>query len=195
MEKLIELIPLAEIGSGMARIRDNSVEIQINGVSGGLKAWLIGGEAVPVGNIVEGKLFKNINTKGHIGILITQSGRQMFIGKFEKENVIEETITESKEPAPFNENGFNWKKVTGKSFPESAECVRFILSNRAVYENYKKYGHYWVGDCETGGALALRCEEDYDPLEFLGKIKTHENGYVVVCVDKKTNKLYIPQKR
>ena len=89
MEKVIELIPLAEIGQGRAKIRDNSVEIEINGVSGGLKAWLIGGEAVPIGNIVDGKLQKSISTKGHIGILITQSGRQMFIGKFEKENTPE----------------------------------------------------------------------------------------------------------
>lgn len=190
MEKLIELIPLAEIGSGEARVRDNSVEIHIIGVNGGLKAWLIGGEAVPIGNIVDGKLSRNISTKGHIGILITQSGRQMFIGKFEKgcEHKVEEIV----EPTPFSAGGFNWKKITGKSFPESAGGVRFILSNRAVYENYKKYGHYWIGDCETAGAVALKCEEDADPLEFLGEIKKRENGYVIVCVDKKTNKLYTP---
>ncbi len=190
MEKIIELIPLAEIGQGRAKIRDNSVEIEITGVSGGLKAWLIGGEAVPIGNIVDGKLQKSISTKGHIGILITQSGRQMFIGKFEKEDA-PETI-EIKETAPFNVEGFNWKKITGKSFSEVSREIRFILSNKTIYENYKKHGHYWVGDCETSGALALRCEDESDPLEFLGKIKMRENGYVIVCIDKKTNKLYIP---
>lgn len=188
MEKHIELIPLAEIGQGRALIRENSVEIQVSGISGALKAWLIGGEAVPVGNIVDGKLFKNISTKGHMGILITQSGRQMFIGKFEKENISEEPS----ESAPFNISGFNWKKVTEKSFLGVSGEVRFILSNKAVYDNYKKYGHYWVGDCETSGALALRYDDESDPLGFLGEIKLRENGYVIVCIDKKTNKLYIP---
>lgn len=189
MEKQIELIPLAEIGQGRAKIRDNSVEIEITGVSGGLKAWLIGGEAVPVGNIVEGKLFKNISTKGHMGILVTQSGRQMFIGKFEKENGVES------ESVPFNISGFNWKKITDKSFSELSREIRFILSNKSVYDNYKKYGHYWVGDCETSGALALKYDNEKDPFEFLGDIKLKENGYVIVCINKETNKLYIPQKR
>lgn len=190
MEKIIELTPLAEIGQGRAKIKDNSVEIEINGVSGGLKAWLIGGEAVPIGNIVEGKLQKSISTKGHIGILITQSGRQMFIGKFEKENASE--TVEIKETVPFNVEGFKWEKITGKSFSEVSREIRFILSNKNIYENYKEHGHYWVGDCETSGALALKCDDESDPLEFLGKNKIRENGYVIVCIDKKTNKLYIP---
>ena len=90
MEKRIELIPLAEIGQGNAYVTENSVEINLTGVSGALKAWLIGGEAVPIGNIVDGKLYKSVSTKGRIGILITQSGRQMFIGKFGKEIPAEE---------------------------------------------------------------------------------------------------------
>jgi len=191
MEKRIELIPLAEIGQGSAKIKDNSVEIEITGINGGLKAWLIGGEAVPIGNVVDGKLFKNISTKGHIGILITQSGRQMFIGKFEKENITEEKT----ESVPFNIAGFNWKKVTKKSFAELSDEIRFILSNKYIYENYKKHGHYWVGECETSGALALKCDEETDPLGFLDGAKIKENGYVIVCIDKKTSKLYIPQKR
>lgn len=190
MEKRIELIPLAEIGHGNARVTENSVEINLTGVSGALKAWLIGGEAVPIGNIVDGKLFKNISTKGRIGILITQSGRQMFIGKFEKEEIVE-----VREEVPFNIAGFKWKKITDKSFSELNGEIRFILSNKSVYDNYKAYGHYWVGDCETSGALALKCDDETDPLDFLGKVKLKENGYVIVCIDKKTNKLYIPQKR
>lgn len=190
MEKQVELIPLAEIGQGRARVTDSSVEITLVGVSGALKAWLIGGEAVPIGNIVDGKLFKNISTKGHMGILITQSGRQMFIGKFEKV----ETANKEEE-VPFNIDGFRWKKITTKSFSELAGEIRFLLSNKSVYDNYKAYGHYWVGDCETSGALALKCDDKTDPLEFLGKNKFKENGYVIVCIDKKTNKLYIPEKR
>ena len=43
--------------------------------------------------------------------------------------------------------------------------------------------------------LALKYDEETDPLGFLGEIKVKENGYVIVCIDKQTNKLYIPQKR
>ena len=85
MEKRIELIPLAEIGHGHARITQDSVEIEVGGISGGMKAWLIGGEAIPIGNIVDGKLRRHVDTRRHIGVLITQSGRQMLIGKFAEE--------------------------------------------------------------------------------------------------------------
>ena len=189
MEKRIELIPLAEIGRGNARVTENRVEIEVSGISGGMKAWLIGGEAVAIGNIVNGKLEKNIDTKGHIGILVTQSGRQMLIGKFSEE---EEIADEIYEEVPFKMEGFNWRKITEKSFPKTNEKIRFILSNKIIYENYKKYGHYWIGENKNSGALALKYEEENDPLEFLGKMKTRKNGYVIVCIDNKTNSLYIP---
>ena len=44
MEKQLKLIPLAEVGEGTAAVSENSVSIRISGVSGGLKAWLIGGK-------------------------------------------------------------------------------------------------------------------------------------------------------
>ena len=206
MEHYIELIPLAEIGHGCARITDDTVEIEVGGISGGMKAWLIGGEAVPIGNIVGGKLRRSVDTRGHIGILITQSGRQMMIGKFSEENTqnsiekqekIEETagnIKQKSEPMPFEMEGFDWKKFTQKSFSGISRELRFILSNKNVYDNYRKHGHFWVGECEGSGALALKCDEsESDPLEFLGKVKLRKNGYVIVCVDKKTNKLYLPE--
>ena len=195
MKKTIELLPLAEIGHGTAHITENSVEIEVSGISGGMKAWLIGGEAVAIGNIVNGKLIKNINTKGHIGILITQSGRQMLIGKFseKEENIKEETARQINETVPFKIEGFNWRKITEKSFPEAGDEIRFILSNKSIYENYKKYGHYWIGENKNSGALALKYEEENDPLEFLGKMKIRKDGYVIVCIDNKTKRLYIPE--
>lgn len=199
MEKQIELTALAEIGRGCARVTDNSVTIEISGISGGMKAWLIGGDAVPIGNIVDGRLSRKIDTRNHSGILITQSGRQMLIGRYnEKEENKEEENTEvvsvpEKEQVPFELAGFDWKKITEKSFDGISRELRFILSNKNVFDNYKKHRHYWVGDCASSGALALRCEEtEDDPLEFLGKIKFRKNGYVIVCIDKETNKLYIP---
>lgn len=203
MEKQIELMPLAEIGRGCARITDNLVEIEISGISGGMKAWLIGGEAVPVGNIVNGRLRREIDTRGHNGVLITQSGRQMLIGTYCEEQPVQEHEKEAEkensslpevEKAPFEIAGFNWQKFTEKSFDTISRELRFIMSNKNVYDNYKKHKHYWVGENEQGGALALKYDEaEPDPLEFLGKIKLSKNGYVIVCVDKETNKLYIPE--
>lgn len=191
MEKIIELVPLAEIGSGCARITDNSVEIEVNGISGGMKAWLIGGEAVAIGNIVDGKLRKNVETGSHYGVLITQSGRQMLIGKYRDE---EGTKAENKEILPFDSSGFNWKKVTGRHFDNLCDELRFLISNKKVYDSYRKYGHYYVGENERAGALAVACANpDINPLEF-GNIKgIYKNGYVIVCVDKATKKLYIPK--
>lgn len=192
MEKLIELTPLAETGKGCVRIKDNSVEIEVSGINGGMKAWLIGGEAVHIGNIVDGKLSRSIDTRNHNGVLITQGGRQMLIGRYSDEEY-EEELPQKEEEAPFDKIGFDWKKFTGKSFEGLSRELRFILSNKSVYDNYKKHRHYWVGENKTGGALAFKMEEtDPDPFEFLGKLKISRDGYVIVCVDKETNKLYIP---
>ena len=48
-----------------------------------MKVWLIGGEeAEKVGNIVNGKLEKKVDTTRHTGILIPQGGRKLFIGQY-----------------------------------------------------------------------------------------------------------------
>lgn len=205
MEKTITLTPLAEIGKGKARVTDSLVELEINGISGGMKAWLIGGEAVPIGNIVDGKLRKEIDTTGHSGVLITQSGRQMLIGRYaeEKEEVLEKkTDTFQKTPEEEDESllpesieGIQWIKKTEGNFSPLCRELRFILSNRNTYENYKKHHCYWIGENESTAALALPVEEDgEDPLGFLGGVATRRNGYCIVCVDKETKRLYIPEK-
>lgn len=198
MEKVIELTPLAEMGRGSAKITDTSVEILVSGICGGMKAWLIGGEAQSIGNLVDGKLQKSIDTKKHNGILITQTGRQMFIGKYAEENEkipelpVENTKKED-ESIPFEVGGFNWKRVTGKSYANLCEELRYILSNRSVYDNFRKHGHYFVGESDGSSALGLLVNEsDRNPLEFLSGEKLYKNGYVIVCVDKETKKLYIP---
>ena len=189
MIKQIKLRALAETGCGNATITENSVSIEISGINGGLKAWLIGDEAIHIGNIVDGRLSRNIDTTKHYGILITQGGRQMLVGRYCEGD-------EEKEHAPFEISGFNWKKVTGKSFDKTQGYIRFILSNRAIYENYKKHRHYWLGESECGDALALCCEnEEAIPLEFSGKPSLYKNGYAIICVDKKTGRLYIPDEK
>lgn len=198
MEKIIELTPLAEIGRGSARITDTSVQIQTNGVCGGMKAWLIGGEAESIGNLVDGKIEKSVDTKKHNGILITQTGRQMFIGKYAQESESEavphlKTAEKTEENAPFQIDGFNWKKLTGKSYKNLQEEIRYILSNKSVYDNFKRHGHYYVGESDGSSALGLFVNENEgNPLSFLSGEKLYKNGYVIVCVDKKTKKLYIP---
>ena len=101
MEKIaVNLIPLAELGGGRAEITDSSVDIDIAGINGSLKAWLTGGEAVPIGNIVGGRLRREIDTTGHNGILVTQSGRQMLYAEYRREN---EEASAQKAPAVFTE--------------------------------------------------------------------------------------------
>ena len=196
MKKYVELIPLAEIGHGYANVTDDSIEIEVGGINGSMKAWLIGGEAVPIGNIVNGKLHRKIDTRHRIGILVTQGGRQMLIGKFSPNAESTEDVVENKkeETVPFEFSGFEWKKFSEKSFSNLSPALRFILSNREVYENYKKHRHYWVGESETTGALALKCENsDTDPLSFTGNLKIRKDGYIIVCIDKETGKICIPK--
>ena len=199
MEKIIELTPLAEIGRGSARVTDTSVQIQINGVCGGMKAWLIGGEAESIGNLVDGKLEKIIDTKKHNGILITQTGRQMFIGKYAQDSEsaplpLAKTEEKIQEKIPFQVSGFNWKRVTQKNYKNLQEEIRYILSNKSVYDNFKRHGHYYVGESDGSSALGLLVNEsENDPFSFLSGEKLYKNGYVIVCVDKKTKKIHIPK--
>lgn len=187
MEKIIELTPLAEIGKGSARITDNSVEIEVSGINGGMKAWLIGGEAVAIGNIVDGKLSKIIETGNHCGVLITHSGRQMLIGRY-KDEASAEVI---KEKVPFDVSGFEWKKITERSFHNLCDELRFLISNRKVYDSYKKYGHYYIGENDSSSAIAVACGgEDFTWGDVRG---IYKNGYAIVCVDKKTKRLYLPK--
>lgn len=188
MEKIIELTPLAEIGKGSAKITDNSIEIETSGISGGLKAWLIGGEAQTIGNLVDGRLRRILDTKNHSGILITQSGRQMLIGHYKEGVKGQETS-----PLPFQSYGFEWKKITQKKFDNLCDELRYLISNKKVYESYKKYGHYYVGEKGNTSALAVACGEgEVNPLVFGNISGIYKNGYVIVCVDRKTKHLYLP---
>ena len=190
MEKIIELKPLAEIGKGYAKIKPDSVEIEISGIIGALKAWLIGGEAQSIGNIVDGKLRKNTDTTKNSGVLITQSGRQMMIGMYKES---EKVLPSEDVLPPFKIDGIKWKRVTGRTYHDLSEEIRYILSNKNVYDNYRKHRHYWVGDGEECGALALCCSENENPLQFISEKILYKNGYAIVCVDKKTKKIYLPE--
>lgn len=186
--KNIELKPLCEIGNGSAKITDESVEIEVFGISGGMKAWLVGGEdAEHIGNIVSGKLHKRIDTTRHNGILITQSGRQILMGAY-AETIV--PSVEMEESAPFEEKGVKWKKHTGKNYSGLCNELRYILSNKSVYKSYKRYGHFWVGENEEYGALALKIENPGEnPFARFGELCVYENGYVMVGVDKKTKEI------
>ncbi len=183
--KIVKFSQLAELGEGSFEITDFSVNISISGINGALKAWLIGGEAVPIGNIVSGKLYKNIDTTKHSGILITQSGRQILIGYYADD------ISENNFPLDIKE--VIWQKINSKSFPSTSDAVKYILSNKPVYDCFKKYGFYWVGKCNEYEIIALPCNQNENPLVFLGNKSIIHNGYQIVCVDDKNKKIFQPK--
>lgn len=175
MPKRVELLPKAEIGRAYALVDENRVEIHVAGVMGALKAWLVGGENVPIGNIVGGRLVREVDTRPHRGILITQSGRQMFYGGWsdeENEPPVGESAEEKreeKEPptektdayAPLPD--FAWEKITGKSFPSTDERVRYALSTRAFFDAFRKNGYYLFGRDGEKFALAVKRTEGENP--------------------------------
>ena len=188
MEKIIELKPLCDIGKGSARVTEKSVEIEVSGIIGGMKAWLVGREeAEKIGNLVEGKLKRSVDTTRHNGILITQCGRQIMMGAY-AESIIQD-VEKTVEEAPFETPGINWRKFTGKSYADLGEELRYMLSSKNVYHNFKEHGHYWAGENERYGALALKCEKSSpNPFYMFSEMCEYKNGYVIVCVDKETKK-------
>ena len=187
MKKIIKLTSLCEIGKGSAEVTENSVKIEVQGIFGSMKAWLVGREeAEKIGNIVDGKLYRQVDTTRHNGILVTQNGRQILMGAY-AESIVP---TPQNESVPFDDAGIKWEKITKKSYDGLCEELRYILSNKNVYHNYKKFGHYWAGENDECGALALRYDEESEnPFLRFSDMCEYKNGYVIVCVDKKTKKI------
>ena len=192
-KKTVDFQKLAEFGSGYAIVDDKSVAIVTEGINGSLKAWLTGGDAMQIGNLVGGKLKRNVDTKSHNGILITQSGRQMLYARYRED---EEIITQA-ENAEITENekifkygNFKWEKITDVKYPCENSAVKYILSNKSVYDNFLKNGYYIYGENENGFALAFYGEEDDSPLSFLGVKPIYHNKYFVICINEKENSLY-----
>lgn len=188
MPKRIDLKPLAELGRGYVIIDENSIEIRISGVMGALKVWLIGNNNVPLGNVTGGKLIRQINTGEFHAVLITQSGRQMFYGEWEKpESAKQEKETAAEPPAPTRENpyaplpDFGWEKITGRDFPTGDERVRYVLSNNAFYADFKKHGWYLFGRDGDRYALAIRHIQG-DPAPFPGISGSKQAGEYIYVV-------------
>ena len=186
----IKLTPLLETGSGSAFVSENSVCIEVRGVNGGLKAWLVGGsEAFAIGNLVNGKLEKKIDTTKHRGILITQSGRQMFIANYAN---LPLEISEGplKNDAPQIGEGFSWEKITSKKFNKS-RAVKYILSNKPVYDSFLRHGYYWLGKKGNVYLIAIPCgKNEENPLLFLKLPENIKNGFSYVFVDEEKNRFY-----
>lgn len=181
MPKRIELRALAEVGRGYAVIDEKRIEIRVSGVMGALKVWLLGSSNVPLGNITGGKLIRDINTENYHGILITQSGRQMFYGEWkEPETPDPETAAAPNPYEPLPDYG--WEKITGRDFPTGDEHVRFALSNNAFFANFKKHGYYLFGRDGDRFALAIRYDNG-DPAPFpctKGAVQAGEYIYVII---------------
>ncbi|MGN1098156.1 MAG: hypothetical protein ACI4SS_04605 [Clostridia bacterium] len=190
MPKRIELKSLAEIGRGYAIIDDSKVEVRVSGIMGVLKAWLIGKENKLLGNIVNGKLIRETDTRDFHGLLITQSGRQMFYGQWrdgdEKVNNEENRAEENRVPATENPYSplpdFHWEKITGRDFPSTNERIRFALSNDAFFAAFKKHGYYLFGKDGERFALAIKhAQDEPQPFPYVdGATEAGEYMYVVV---------------
>ena len=184
MRKTISFTPLAEMGGGYAEIDEKTVKIRVSGINGVLKAWLIGREAKQIGNLVGGKLDKEIDTRNHEGILITQSGRQMLVGYYQK--------NEETEKPPLVMENLSWRKITEKRFGKMTDAVKYILCNQSVYDCFKMYGHYWIGKGDECEIIALPCKKGENPLKFMGNTY-FKNGYAIVCVDEKNERIFLPE--
>lgn len=186
----VELTPLLETGSGSVFVNENSVSIEVKGINGGLKAWLIGGsDAATIGNLVNGRLEKKIDTTKHRGILITQSGRQMFIANYTN-LPLEDVTVPLKSDTPQIGEGFSWEKITSKKFTKS-RGVKYILSNTTVYDSFLRHGYYWLGKKGSIYLIAIPCgKNEENPLLFLKLSENVKNGFSYVFVDEEKSKIY-----
>lgn len=179
----IELKALNSFGICKAFVEPHSVTIKVYGVSGCLKAWLTGEETVELGNLVNGTITREIDTSKYDGILLTQSGRQMFYGKF-KVSTHPRPVKDEKSVLPFND-GFTWQEVTTKTFPSENLSIRYILSHKCFYNAFLLHGKYYYGKKGDIRAVAIECNIKSEPHPFLhlSPYATYKDGYMIVCAD------------
>lgn len=188
-KKEIELKALNSFGIAKAYVDEDSVTIKVYGVSGCLKAWLTGEKTLELGNIVNGALTKEVNTKSYDGILLTQSGRQMFFGKLpncEKKPTVTNQASEKITEPIFNFNdGYSWKEITAKEYPSENLSVRYILSHKCFYNAFLLHGRYYYGTKGDKCAVAIECNIKNEPHPFLhlSAYATYKDGYMIVCAD------------
>ncbi len=188
----IELKSLNSFGIAKAYVDKKSVSIRVYGVSGCLKAWLTGEKTVEIGNLVNGSIKKDIDTSPYDGVLLTQSGRQMFYGKFRTDAPKEQNepdLLNEKPDAPifsFND-GYTWKEISSKKFPSDNLSVRYILSHKCFYNAFMLHGKYFYGTNGDKIAIAIECDIKNEPHPFLNlsAYATCRDGYMIVVTDGK----------
>lgn len=186
----IELKSLNSFGICKAYVTKDSVTVKVYGISGCLKVWLTGKTTTELGNMVNGTLTKQIDTSPYEGILITQSGRQMFYGKF--------TYDEAPQPAPCSDkkqsepifsfnDGYTWKEITTRAYPSDNLSVRYILSHKSFYNAFLLHGRYYYGEKEDKCAVAIECniKSEPHPMLHLSAYSVYKDGYMIVCADTK----------
>jgi hypothetical protein len=196
IRKELELKSMYSLGVCKAIITDNSVFIKVYGVAGCLKAWLTGScESLELGNLVNGSMEKEVDTKNYSGILITQSGRQMFYGCFkddEKENEVSPppVSVESRDKIFSFNDGYSWRAVTDKRYPSDSLSVRYILSHRSFYNAFLLHGKYFYGENGAMAAVAIECDIKNEPHPFphLSDFAILRDGYLIVCADTASKK-------
>ena len=140
----IELKSLNSFGIAKAYVDEKSVTVKVYGVSGCLKAWLTGEKTVELGNLVNGSITKEIDTTPFDGILLTQSGRQMFYGKIRSTPKGQPSCEDLPKKGVMGfDDGFTWKEITSKKFPSENLSVRYILSHKCFYNAFLLHGKYY----------------------------------------------------
>ncbi len=194
----IELKSLNSFGIAKAYVDEKSVSIRVYGVSGCLKAWLTGKKTVELGNLVNGSIKKEIDTTSFDGILLTQSGRQMFYGKFSPTGTDPTdanlskgavSIGKASDEAPifsFND-GYTWQAISSKKFPSDNLSVRYILSHKCFYDAFMLHGRYYYGTKGDKIAIAIECDIKNEPHPFLNlsAYSAFRDGYMIVVTDGK----------
>lgn len=184
----IELKSLNSFGIAKAYVDEKSVSIRVYGISGCLKAWLTGKKTVELGNLVNGSIKKEMDTSSFDGILLTQSGRQMFYGKFRSapQSECSCSLDESASIFTFND-GYTWQEISSKKFPSENLSVRYILSHKCFYNAFVQHGRYYYGTKGDKIAIAVECDIKNEPHPFinLSAYATCRDGYMIVVTDGK----------
>lgn len=186
----IDLKALNSFGICKAYIEGSKLTVKVYGVSGCLKAWLTGKNTVELGNIVNGSITREIDLSPYEGILLTQSGRQMFYGKLPEKEKASSPQNEVSS-LPFNDS-YTWQEITTRAYPSESLSVRYILSHKCFYNAFLLHGRYFYGTNGDKCAIAIECNIKNEPHPFLhlSPYAVYRDGFMIVCADTASKKFF-----
>jgi len=195
----------SEIGTGEAKVLEDGgkryIDINVSNQVGVMKVFVINKEnmeKVHIGNLVEGKLRKEVNIDFD-DVFIVRDNKNVYwscqdddaecFARILGQPVLEKEETTKKETF-FEKDNFTWHTVTDGSYFSNEPIIKYILNYPKVLESIYNNRCYHYGIDGDNVAVAVKEDKDNNPFEHLSDCSVYLDGHWIVCANIKENYFY-----